>query len=159
MFPEARHDDLLIEQLSDETIVYDLRRNRAHSLNRAAAVVWRHCDGHHSISDLAGVVRREIGIDGETSVTVALTALSRAHLIRPETWRSEQAPGPTRREMIRKLGRAAVLVPAVISIVAPTAAYAASDTCTGKKPACTIGKTCPSGKTCVDVGSATCGCV
>jgi len=159
-FPQARIDDLLVEQLPDETIVYDLKSDRAHSLNHAASVVWRHCDGRHSIDDLARVVRDELGVDGETSVSVALAALNRARLIRPGTWRNDHAAGQTRRQMLRKLGVAAALVPVVISIIAPTAAYAASDTCTGKPAPCTMGfKLCPSGKMCKDTGGSTCACV
>ena len=35
--PTARQEQLIVEEVLDETIIYDLRRNRAHSLNRTAA--------------------------------------------------------------------------------------------------------------------------
>jgi hypothetical protein len=43
----------VIQELPDETLVYDLQRNRAHCLNRTAALVWRHCDGQATVADLA----------------------------------------------------------------------------------------------------------
>jgi len=55
MKPRARKDDLLIQDLPEETLVYDVVRHRAHCLNRTAALVWRHCDGKTSVEKLARV--------------------------------------------------------------------------------------------------------
>src|SRR2546423_15689116 len=48
--PRARDARLVIQELPDELLVYDLERHRAHSLNRTAALVWRHCDWKKSES-------------------------------------------------------------------------------------------------------------
>src|SRR5207248_2525045 len=40
--PSARQDRLVVQELSDEVLVYDLDRHRAHCLNRAASLPqWR----------------------------------------------------------------------------------------------------------------------
>ena len=59
MLPCRREKDLIVRQLSDETLVYDLKRDKAHCLNPTAAAVWRHCDGRTSVSQLAALLRRE----------------------------------------------------------------------------------------------------
>jgi hypothetical protein len=43
--PEARKDGLVIQDLPEEILVYDLNTNKAHCLNQTAAYVWQACDG------------------------------------------------------------------------------------------------------------------
>ena len=45
MLPHARVNELIVRELPEETLVYDQKHDKAHCLNRAAALVWRHCDG------------------------------------------------------------------------------------------------------------------
>ena len=40
MKPIARKNQLRIESFSDETVVVDLNRNKAHCLNKTASAVW-----------------------------------------------------------------------------------------------------------------------
>ena len=42
LMPRARQDELVVEELPDETLVYDLKRHKARCLNRTAALVWQH---------------------------------------------------------------------------------------------------------------------
>ena len=45
-YPKVRSDDRIVAQdILDEYVVYDLGRNKAHTLNPTAALVWRWCDG------------------------------------------------------------------------------------------------------------------
>jgi hypothetical protein len=44
-FPCARKAGLVIQDMPDEVLVYDLDTNKAHCLNKSAAFVWRSCDG------------------------------------------------------------------------------------------------------------------
>jgi hypothetical protein len=130
MRPEARRDDLLVEALGDELIVYDVERHRAHSLNGPAALVWRHCDGRTTIEDLALLLQRELGLPSdERLVRLALDRLGEAHLLR------ERPVGPadegrlSRRQVVHQLGRAsgmALVLPAVTSLAVPTVAMAQS---------------------------------
>ncbi len=53
--PQMRAHGLVVDDLPDEVLVYDLDRHQAHCLNRSAALVWRACDGH---SDPAEIARR-----------------------------------------------------------------------------------------------------
>ena len=125
MHPRARQNDILVERVGDETIVYDGERHEAHSLNRSASVVWQHSDGEHSVPQLAELLGSELGIEPDESlVEYALDRLASAHLI-------ENAPAESvsRRDAVRRLtlaGAAVVGLPIVLSMVAPTEAMAAS---------------------------------
>lgn len=57
----ARKDRLVTADLSDEVVVYDPERKRAHSLSRLAAAVWKHCDGLTSTVGMSGLVAEEVG--------------------------------------------------------------------------------------------------
>ena len=51
--PRRRQDRLVVRELGDELLVYDLDRHRACCLNASAALVWRHCDGHTPVTEIA----------------------------------------------------------------------------------------------------------
>lgn len=135
--PKARERDLVVEELRDETLVYDLERDRAHCLNPAAALVWRHCDGRTPVARLASLLERELGLPADEAVVwMALDRLEKARLLEKPLSAPEQRARYSRREMMKTLGRVAgitLLLPAVSSIVAPLAAQVGScvprDTC------------------------------
>ena len=120
--PKARQNDLLVEQVGDETVVYDGQRQEAHSLNRAATIVWQNSDGTRTIPQLASILGTAMGIDAnESAVEYALDRLASAHLL--------ENSSVSRRDLVRRMtfaGAAAVALPVVLSIVAPTDAMAAS---------------------------------
>jgi hypothetical protein len=129
MKPDSRRDGLLVREVGDELVVYDEKRHRAHHLNRTAALIWRSCDGQTSVAELAVMLEHELDVPaGEDWVWRALERLSKAHLLKERLTRPAGAGGINRRQALRKLGRvaaAAVLVPTVISIVAPAPLQAA----------------------------------
>jgi len=126
--PKSRQVGLVVEQVGDETIVYDHKTKEAHSLNRTASIVWRNCDGQHSVSELAAIVRVDLGIDADESIVqYALDRLYSAQLL--ETDVSADVDSVTRRDVLRRMaaaGVATIAIPAVLSIAAPTPAMAAS---------------------------------
>lgn len=139
--PRARTAGLVVEELDGEVLVYDTERDRAHCLNRTAALVWRFSDGATSVRDLAGRLRRELEIEkGAVGlVEEALRVLERARLL--ETPSEAPVPSPrSRRQALRTLARAAALLPVVSSIMAPRAAEAA--TCIPIGQVCTTSAQC-----------------
>jgi hypothetical protein len=131
MLPMRREKDILIEELPGETLVYDQKRHKVHCLNEAAAVVWRHCDGQTTLAQLAKVVREETNLPkSEEVVQFALSHLAKCQLLTdPPDYRNTEAARWSRRDFARKLGVAAVVVPAVMTIMAPTAAAGSSNIC------------------------------
>ena len=80
--PRARTARLVVRQLPEETLVYDLDRSRAHCLGTTAASVWRHCDGRKGAERIAAGVRKDTGVDvGEAGVWVAVDRLAAAKLL------------------------------------------------------------------------------
>ena len=120
--PLARRDGLVVKTVGDEVLVYDLERARAHSLDALAAAIWRRCDGRRPVAALAAAVRAETGVPvTAAAVEYGLAALGRARLLAGE----RPVPGPTRRQVLARIGTAAA-IPLVLSITAPTAAQAQS---------------------------------
>ena len=146
--PLARKEGLVIQELPDEVLVYDLDRDRAHCLNETAAFVWQHCDGRTTTSEIARSLGQKVNASvDEKVVWFAIDQLGRNHLMAKRPVPPALIAGMNRREMVRALGlAAAVAVPVVASIVAPTPAQAA--TCLANGLACTSGAQCCSG-TCI----------
>ncbi len=130
LMPMARQDELVVEELQDETLVYDLKRHKARCLNRTAALIWRHCDGQTSVADVAALLEEQLATPTDEAVVwMALGRLGRAHLLsEPVTLPADRAQY-SRREVLRTLRRVAgisLLLPVIESIVAPRAAAQAS---------------------------------
>jgi hypothetical protein len=140
--PQARKDELLVHELGDETLVYDLERHRAHSLNSSAALVWRHCDGRTTTTEMAALLERELNLPADEQVVLfALKRLQRARLLGEKLPPPAEATNPSRRELMRRLGMVGgmvVLIPLVQTIVAPQAAEAQSPEC--------VNTPCPNGQ-------------
>ena len=123
MYPCARKDRLLVERLADETLVYDLRRHKAHCLNETAAFVWDKCDGKTSVAQLARGLGNEFEASAnEKIVWLALDRLQRAHLLQEREREQTQLRRYSRRQLVRKLGRMGVAIPVVMSIITPASA-------------------------------------
>jgi len=120
-FPIARKSGLVIQEMPDEVLVYDLDNNKAHCLNQTAATVWKACDGNTSISDIS----RICGDAGnEDLVWLAIDQLSENDLL--EKSMLADFRGQSRREVIKKIGLASIVaVPIIASLVAPKNALAA----------------------------------
>src|SRR5262249_29253389 len=119
----------IIEPLDDELLVYDTHSHRSNALNATAAFVWRHCDGKTSIPDLARLMHAELGApEDEALALLALKRLATARLLEDNRL-PEGVEKVTRRSVARRLalvGGMTVLLPVILSIVAPTAAEAAT---------------------------------
>lgn len=126
--PKSRRDDLILQELPDELLVYDQKTHRAHCLNAPAASVFRLADGSRSVLEIARDAGASLGASlGEDVAWLALEELDANDLL--ETPLSRDVPHPTRREVLAvgaASGAAAVLLPMVLGITAPTPAYAAS---------------------------------
>ncbi len=126
--PKARTEGILVQELSDEVLVYDLENHKAHCLNKAAAAVWEHCDGTKSISDIARAMGGDLNPQADERVVWhALDQLGKARLLEQKIQHPDKKPALSRRELMRKAGIAAMIaIPAVTSILAPKALASAT---------------------------------
>jgi hypothetical protein len=144
-YPQARQDGLVVRELPDEVLIYDLERHKAHCLNQTAAAVWRNCDGETSPSEIGYRLAREFSTPvDEDVVWLALEELGTlslldAPVVRPST-------GLSRAQVLRRVGvaTAAIAIPSVLSLAVPTASAAACGTvscgsdgfCVSNQPSC-----------------------
>ncbi len=149
--PQIRVEGLVVDDLPDEVLVYDLDRDKAHCLNRTAALVWRHCDGHSTPSQIKTKLEHDLGVPvDEQLVWLALDQLQRDHLLTEQVGPPPAVANLSRRAMVRRLGiGAAVAVPLITSIVAPTPVQAS--TCLPGGAGCTASADC-----CSKICSGTC---
>ena len=59
--PKARQEQLIVKELPDELLIYDLKRDKAHCLNETAALVWKNCDGHKTVDQLRELMEDNAG--------------------------------------------------------------------------------------------------
>lgn len=140
--PRMRKERLIIDELPDEVLVYDLDRHRAHCLNHTAALVWKLCDGRTMPRVIARRMQSELDQPfSEDLVWLALRQLNKIHLLEDSFGLPAQAAGMSRREMVRAMGiAAAVSVPLITSIMSPTAVQAS--TCFPGGHACSTSAEC-----------------
>ena len=139
--PKARIQEMMIQPFDDEILIYDLKRHKAHCLNRTAHLVFQTCDGTKTVSEIKRMLTKQLGAPvPEEMVWIALDRLGKARLL-------EEAPVVTsgtnlaRRDALRKLGIAtAIAVPIVASIIAPVSAQVES--CGRVGVACTMNSQC-----------------
>jgi len=120
--PKARQTQLIIKELPDELLIYDLEHDKAHCLNETAALVWKNCDGHRTVDDLRELMEGNTGSPvPEELVWLALDQLETFKLLDNAAPKPMEFAGMTRRDMVRRVGIAAIALPVILSIVAPTA--------------------------------------
>ena len=150
--PVARKEGLVIQETSDEVLVYDLDSNKAHCLNQTAAFVWKSCDGNNSITDITALLENEMGaVVHEDMIWLAIDQLSAKDLLQ-KTLKPAFA-GRSRRDVIKKIGLATVVaLPLVASLTAPTSALA-STSCACVVPGdCAAQTMCPNILNCNPIG-------
>jgi hypothetical protein len=134
--PGARKDRLVVQELPEEMLVYDLDRHRAHCLNKTSALVWKHCDGKSTVGQLRTVLEEHLGTSVDDDVVwLALGQLRRFHLLEEES-KGFGMMKVTRRDLVSRYLPAALALPLILSIPSPAAAQAASIPCA------TLGQTC-----------------
>lgn len=137
--PQSVRQHISVQRMGDETLLYDRERHRAFCLNASSSAVWRLADGTRTVAEIARDASLELGaVMDEDLVRYGIEELRRDGLMEPSpshTLLEEHSAEPsdqsaqamTRRAMLQRLGvGGAMLLPAVASIVAPTAAQAYS---------------------------------
>ncbi len=146
--PVARKNDLVVQETSDEVLVYDLNTSKAHCLNDSSAFVWKSCDGSNSVADI--VKKFESSGKGSVSedfVWLAIDQLNENSLL--ERTVDPKFNGHSRRQALKAIGLAtAVALPVIASLVAPQQALG-TVSCACQIPANCLPLTgCPSTQVC-----------
>lgn len=143
--PKSYRDNFVVQSLQDDILIYNTETNKAHCLNRGSAAVWNACNGIATIEEIAEAVSRQMDspVSGQF-VWLALEQLEKEGLVVKDENFKVDFDGLSRREVIRKIGLTTmVALPVVSSLVAPSAAMAAS-TCVPDGQTCaTTSECCP----------------
>src|ERR1700688_1640893 len=120
-----RQDGRIVKRVDDELVIYDEQNHKGFHLNKAAAIVWEYCDGASSLDDLAHTLASHSELPASVDLAgLALQELRDADLIEG-SFASVAGREVARRDVVRMAGFALAL-PAVVSLLAPTPAMAAS---------------------------------
>jgi hypothetical protein len=141
--PVARKEGLVIQEMPEEVLVYDLDTNKAHCLNQTAAFVWKSCNGRNSVADITKLVGDDSGTSvPEDLIWLAIDQLSEKNLLANNL--KADFTGSTRREVIKKIGLAAVVaLPLVASLTAPTSVLASTSCACNTTTDCAGRPPCP----------------
>jgi coenzyme PQQ synthesis protein D (PqqD) len=152
--PMARQTGLVVQEMPDEVLVYDLDTNKAHCLNESAALIWKSCDGKNSVMDIV----REFESTGagkvsEDFVWLAIDQLNENGLLENDP--PSRFQGQSRRQVLKTIGLASIVaVPVIASLVAPQKALGSvSCVCTAPASCNTApNASCPSTQNCNQLG-------
>lgn len=124
--PVARKAGLVIQDVPDEVLVYDMDTNKAHCLNNTAALVWRSCDGTRSVPEIAKHVGSLAGEKvTDDFVWLAIDQLNANDLLEKQV--EADFKGMSRRDVIKRIGLTSmVALPVIASLIAPPTAMAAA---------------------------------
>ncbi len=144
VLPRARQESLIVKDLTDEVVIYDLQSNQAHCLNQSSAIIWKSCDGRTTVASARRTLERELNTPvSDEVVWLALEQLKKFDLLAEDFHRPREIERVQRRAVLRNLGIAALAIPAIISLSAPTAQ--AQGSCRPRDAACTFDADCCSG--------------
>lgn len=126
--PLARRNDIVIQEFGNEIFIYDLKANKAFSLNSTSSLVWQLCDGESSVSEISEKLTIKLNdLISEDLVWLTLEKLAKEELIENNINFVNPFSDASRREIIRRIGFATfVALPIISSLVAPTSVYAFS---------------------------------
>lgn len=145
-FPSARSENIVVQNINKELLIYDLEIHKAYCLNETSALVYQSCDGNSSVKEISDQISGKFKSPvTEELVWLAIDQLKENNLLQNgEAFNHEEHGALTRREAIRRAGLSSMIaLPFIATLIAPLAANAQS-----RLPA-TCGATC----TCIGGGN------
>jgi hypothetical protein len=127
-YPKSRQENIVVQDCSDELLIYDLKINKALCLNQTSAMIYQTCDGTKTISEISKLMSRKLKKEvSEDFVKLALNGLKKENLLENPDELSHYFAGLSRREAIKRVGfTSMVALPIISSIVAPSSVMAQS---------------------------------
>ena len=149
--PLSRQSNIVVQELENEILIYDLNNNKAFCLNETSSSVYQFCDGKNSVAEISDLVSIKLKtLISEDLIQLALKGFQMNNLLENGDEIGDHFAGLSRREVVKMFGLASmVALPFIASIVAPTSANAASVSCSCSSPGdCVVMTSCPSTVNC-----------
>lgn len=120
----SRKEEIVERVIDSEVLVYDLKTDQAHSLNKSASILRNICDSKKTLDEIVHEFERETNqTNAEEIVKVGLNELIERDLIHGDMIKNAL----DRRKLLKKTALVgAAALPVVMSIVVPTAVQAQS---------------------------------
>ena len=134
----ARRNDIVVEVVVHEVLIYDRRADVAHCLSEVAALVWRRCEHGATLDEIAAqIIAGDLAgsSDATELAESAVSELVEKGLLETSTVGASRV---SRRQALRRMagvGAAAVVAPLVVSATVPSSAAAAAS-CAGLGVGC-----------------------
>ncbi len=151
--PKARQENLVIQELENEILIYDIKSNKCFCLNESLKLIWHLCDGKNSANEISNLMSQNFRtIVSENFILLGLRELYREDLLEKEGDLEFSFLKSSRRELIKNIGFASIItLPIISSVVVPSVAMAQSVTglplfadCSPTGAACRPGLSCQS---------------
>jgi len=154
--PRLRAENLVVKELANEILIYDLDNNKAFCLNETARLILDECDGTKSIDDALKSVNRRLKADlNEELVWLMIEQFKQSNFIAGNYDLPVQTTKISRRKILQTAALMGVALPLVTSLVAPISTHAAS--CAQTNQPCSNtpggGSTCCQPLTCINTES------
>lgn len=129
--PIGLKNNVLVQELEKELLLYDLSRDKVFCLNETSMLIWNLCNGERSIEDIRREVSRQLNSEvNEELIWLALDKLKTEQLLSNHQEIEIKFNALSRREVIKKVGLSSMAtLPLILTIVSPNAAAAQSQSC------------------------------
>src|SRR5215217_6945311 len=138
--PFLRTENLVVNELPDELLIYDLEKNKAFCLNETARLIMNECNGETSIDEAVINLNRKLKSKvPEEVIWMVVEQLKKSDLLKNDYQIPVQITNKvTRRKILRSAALLGLALPVISSLVAPTAVNAQSGTCVMISGTCTF---------------------
>ncbi len=154
--PKSRTENIVVQEMNKEILIYDLKTNQAFCLNETSATIYQLCDGKNSVTEISQTLNKLLKQPiTEDVVWLALNDFKKDNLLEQSEQFEINFNGLSRRQIIKKVGLASmVALPLLSAVIAPQAAQAAS--CGGLFQPCvgseSVGSCCAGQAYCTSTG-------
>jgi hypothetical protein len=135
--PRLRTHNLVVNELPNETLIYDLDTNKAFCFNETARLVMNQCDGTSSVDEALNIINRQLNAQMSADmIWLVVSQLKDSNFIEKDYEIPIETNRVSRRKILHAAASLGIALPIITSLVAPKAVDAQSVSCV------TSGTTC-----------------
>jgi hypothetical protein len=151
--PFLRTENLVVKELPDELLIYDLEKNKAFCLNETARLIMDECDGQTSVDEAIEKINHKTKSKmSEEMIWMVVEQLQNANFIEKDYQIPLQTTRVTRRKILQSAAALGIALPMITSLVAPTALHAQSGCIGGEQPCASVeDESCCESLICVNI--------
>jgi hypothetical protein len=126
--PKTRNENIVVQEMENEILIYDLKTNKAFCLNATSAMIWQMCNGTRTVAEIGQSLSKKLDESvSEDLIWLALDNFKKNNLLENNKEFAVNFKGLNRRQVVKKIGLTSMIaLPVIASIIAPSAAMAFS---------------------------------